>query len=103
MASILITSTVLAGAFAAAIALAPGAAADDTDGVSGRDTGRSSSQAAGTDRNGPYRPGPVRKPARPEVANSIPGWANEALWARPGPGGSNPFGSLPKPPIFALD
>lgn len=102
MASTFLTSTVLAGAFAVAIGLAPAAAAEEADEVSKRDTGRGSSQqAAGTDRGGPYRPGPARKPSRPDATNAVPGWANEALWARPG--GSNPFGTLPKPPAFALD
>ena len=103
MARTFFTSTVLAGAFAAAIGLAPAAAADEVDEVSSRDTGRGSSQSVASDREGPYRPGPATKPSRPDPSMSVPGWTNEAQWARSGPGGSNPFGSLPKPPAFALD
>lgn len=91
MALLLLTPAVLAGAFAAAIAFAPTAAADDEDTGSRPDrTGRESSQQ--------------REAAQRQAWNDAPrGWSNEAQWARPGPGGSNPFGSLPKPPIFALD
>jgi hypothetical protein len=104
VASTFLTSTVLAGAFAVAIGLAPAAAAEEADEVSKRDGGRGSSQqAAGSDRGGPYRPGPARKPSRPDAASTIPGWANDAVWARPGPGSPNLFGGLPKPPAFALD
>lgn len=101
MATFLLTPAVLAGSFAAAIALAPAAAADDDD-LSGPGPSRGSSQqAAAADDKKVSRPGPVRKPSRPDAANSVPGWSNEALWARPG--ASNQFGGLPKPPIFALD
>ena len=103
MARISLTSAVLGTAFAAAIGLAPAAAAEEADEVSSRDTGRgsSASKATASDREGPYRPGPSRKPARSDAANAVPGWQNEALWARPGASGQ--FGNLPKPPIFALD
>ena len=37
-----------------------------------------------------------------EAWNDAPeGWTNEAQWARPG--ASNPFGTFPKPPVFAMD
>ena len=73
---------VLAGAVAAAIAFAPGAAADDLD-----DT-----------------PGASRSQASSQQEDSAPkGWSNEALWADDGPGASKIFGTLPKPPIYALD
>lgn len=121
MASTFLTSTVLAGAFAVAIGLAPAAAAEEAEEVSKRDSGRGSSQqsagevskrdtgrgssqqSAGSDRGGPYRPGPARKPSRPDAASTVPGWANDAVWARTGPGSPNLFGGLPKPPAFALD
>ena len=85
MALSLLTPAVLAAAAAAAaIAFAPAAAAEDRDEAS--------------------KPGPKRgtTTSQTESWNSAPkGWTNEAQWARPG--ASNPFGSLPKPPIFAMD
>ena len=91
MAITLIAPAVLAAAAAAAIAFAPAAMADDAD-----DLGN---------------PGRVQQKTTQEVKKASPqreawsdapkGWTNEAQWARPG--ASNPFGSLPKPPVFALD
>ena len=95
---------VLTAAAAAAIAFAPAAAADDADESTGRDTGaRDTSQSgdiddvaqpnpsrSALDRNGPDRNGPSNVPK---------GWSNEALWSN----SSDIFGSLPKPPIFAMD
>ena len=103
MALSLLTPAVLAAAAAAAaIAFAPAAAADTY--------GSTSIKA---------RPGTVAPPANiPHVPwngvgprgtsqeqdrwnDARKGWTNEAQWARPG--ASNPFGDLPKPPIFAMD
>lgn len=105
----LLAPTVLAIA-AAAIAFAPVAAADDdTDDLSGPDIG-SSQQAGGPDddvtASGPARkaPAPAGKAPKPNSVSDVPkGWSNEALWSDQVGGGSNPFGSLPKPPVFALD
>jgi hypothetical protein len=79
----LLTPAVLAGAFAAAIAFAPSAGAEELD-------------------NAP-RPGKLERGATSQQAwkDAPKGWTNEAQWARPG--ASNPFGTLPKPPIFAMD
>lgn len=86
MALSLITPALLAGAAAAAaIAFAPAAAAEEDELVS--------------------RPGAADRETsqQDEKWNGAPkGWTNEAQWAKPG-SGSNPFGSLPKPPVFALD
>jgi hypothetical protein len=85
----LITPAVLAGALAAAIAFAPTALADNDD------------DASITDRS------PRGTTSQPrERANDVPkGWTNEALWSQPGTGPSADkiFGTLPKPPIYALD
>lgn len=75
----------LAAAAAAAIGFAPVAAADDDNerGVKPGGNQRGTSQ-------------------QEKGWNKAPkGWTNEAQWARPG--ASNIFGSLPKPPAFALD
>lgn len=84
MALTLIAPALLAGAAAAAIAFAPAAAADEDERVGRPDrSDRSTSQ-------------------QDDEWNKAPkGWTNEAQWARPG--ASNPFGTLPKPPVFALD
>lgn len=94
MALALITPAVLAGALAAAaIALAPMASAEDRRG-GGCDKGRGCSA--------PAQPAPKKNPLSSDFTADLPkGWTNEALWARPG--GSNPFGKGPKPPILALD
>lgn len=111
------TTAVLGGLMAAAIALAPNAVADDSDDLSRPGGARGSSQQDTAKEAGPGRgsaalnaakqaprPGPGRAPSQRGAATDVPkGWTNEALWAQPGPGGSNPFGTLPKPPIFALD
>lgn len=85
MALSLLAPALLAGAAAAAIAFAPVAAADDDDRSVRPDRGdRSTSQ-------------------NDDKWNDAPkGWTNEAQWAKPG-SGNNPFGTLPKPPVFALD
>ncbi len=90
MAITFIAPAVLAAAAAAAIAFAPTAAADDLDDLTSPSGGRGTAQE-------------VKAPSQQEKSwNSEPkGWTNEAQWARPG--GANPFGSLPKPPVFALD
>ena len=82
MALSLLAPTVLAAAAAAAaIAFAPAAAAD---------------------RDNDSKPGPRGTSQQQDAWNNAPkGWTNEAQWARPG--ASNPFGTLPKPPIFAMD
>lgn len=84
MALRLMVPALLAGAAAAAIAFAPAAAAEDGD----RDT-RPDRTARGTSQQDAWNKAPK-------------GWSNEAQWARPG-AGSNPFGTLPRPPVFALD
>lgn len=106
----LIAATVLAGAAAAAaIALAPAALADRGD--RGGNSSADSSSRGSVDRD-PHKATPAQRggagagPARNQLspnfaANLPPGWKNEALWA--GPGGSNPFGKGPKPPVVALD
>lgn len=79
----------LAGAIAAAISLAPTAAADPDPGC---DTVSECSGAEGA-------PNPL---STDFTSDDLPkGWTNEALWARPG--ASNPFGLGPKPPVLALD
>ena len=101
MALSLLIPAALAGSFAAAaIAFAPLASADDKDVADpGRDR-KSSQQAAAADRGPASKTGPSRAD-RPGSLNDVPkGWSNEAQWNRPG---SNIFGSLPKPPIFAMD
>ncbi len=90
-------------AVAAAVALAPMVAADEGDGATKPGQVRGSAQESGdrdVSKPGP-RPGPPR--ASSQIKEVPKGWTNEAQWARPGSGGSNNFGSLPKPPIFALD
>lgn len=93
----------LAATAAAAIAFAPIAAADDdTDNLPGPNRG--SSQQAGDPDDDLTASGPARKAPKPDAADDVPtGWSNEALWSDQTGGGSNPFGSLPKPPVFALD
>lgn len=84
MALSLLAPALLAGAAAAAIAFAPAAAADDDDRPARPDrSDRSTSQSSDKWKSAPK------------------GWTNEAQWAKPG--ASNPFGTLPKPPVFALD
>jgi hypothetical protein len=87
-------------AAAAAVAFAPAAAADrdiDSRGDSGRGIAKQDTREAS-------RPGLAFRPApRQSAVSQVPqGWLNEAQWARPG-SGANPFGSQPKPPVFALD
>lgn len=98
MAISFLAPAVLAAAAAAAVVLAPAAAAD-RDSDSRVDSARGSAKQDTVDTP---RPGP-RVVSRPNAISQVPkGWLNEAQWARPG-SGANPFGSLPKPPIFALD
>ncbi|HPX35355.1 MAG TPA: hypothetical protein PLH92_01060 [Mycobacterium sp.] len=82
----LLTPAVLAGALAAAaIALAPAAAADNPS--RGCAKGASCSQ-------------PVA-PQKSAKQTDVPkGWSNEAQFSRPG---VNPFGAGPKPPLLALE
>ena len=100
-----LTPAVLAGAVAAAIALAPAAGAEEVEDRERSASDRGSSQKAESPRKAdPVNRGPnASKPAkRGGAVQDIPkGWTNEAQWARPG--ASNNFGSLPKPPAFALD
>lgn len=98
----LFAPALIAGAFAAGIALAPAAAADR--GGDSVDTGAS----AEIDR-GPHKADPKKRPG-PNSATSdfnnkqIPqGWRNDALWGG-NPASSNPFGSSTvRPPVIALD
>ena len=98
MASFL-TAAILAGAAAAAIALAPTASAEGPrDGCRGSGCSKPSpSQPQQNQRN-------QQNQLRTDFSSQLPkGWTNEAQWARPGAAGSNPFGSGPKPPVLALD
>jgi len=103
MAISLMAHAVLASAIAAAIATAPVAGADLGDSATG-----SSEDAVVTDR-GPNAAKPNPRPAPNSAttdygSSQIPqGWRNDALWARPGTPGSNPFGSGTRPPVIALD
>jgi hypothetical protein len=109
MATPLLIPAVLAGAVAVAIAVAPVAGADAADSLS------ASEAVADSAGQGSVRQGPKAVPAKPgrSVPNSatsdysssqIPqGWRNDALWARPGTPGSNPFGAGKRPPVIALD
>ena len=97
----------LAGAIAAAISLAPVAAADpgpdDTPGSSSSVRADASSpSAAGARAGSDGTPANNGQLSSDFASDDVPtGWKNEALWARPG--GSNPFGAGPKPPVLALD
>lgn len=104
MAISFLTPAVLAGTFAAAIALAPAAGADEADDLEKSGSARGSSQKADlAEKADPVNRGPnASKPAKRGAVSDVPkGWTNDAQWARPGAG--NNFGSLPKPPAFALD
>ena len=94
----LLTAALLAGAAAAAIALAPTAGAEAPPspcrGAACTDTGPGPAGSKG----------PKQNPLRTDFSPDLPkGWTNEAQWARPGPAGSNPFGSGPRPPVVAMD
>jgi hypothetical protein len=99
MAISFLTPAVLAGAVAAAIALAPAAGAEEAEERERSGSARGSSQQADKVDRGPHKSTPIKRGPRAEQAPK--GWTNEAQWARPG--ASNNFGSLPKPPAFALD
>lgn len=90
----------LAGAVAAAIGLAPSAGADD-------DATTDSVASAESPNRGPnaVKPRPAQNNATSDYNSSkVPqGWRNDALWARPGNPGTNPFGTGPRPPMVALD
>ena len=93
----LFTAALLAGAAAAAIALAPTATADAP-----------SKPCRGTACTSPdpvtKKPGTVNNPLDTSFSANLPkGWTNDAQWARPGPAGSNPFGAGPRPPVLALN
>ena len=98
MTSLFVTA-VLAGAVAAAIAVAPTAGADSpSDGCRG--SGCSEPRPASPGQKG----GSAKNPLSSDFAADIPtGWKNDAQWAKPRPGGPNPFGSGPRPPVFAMD
>lgn len=73
-----------AAAAGLAIAFAPAASADDDDIVK--------------------KPGKSSPRGTTSQQSDVPkGWTNEALWSQPGTGKSNVFGTLPKPPVYALD
>jgi hypothetical protein len=104
MAISFLTPAVVAGAVAAAIALAPAAGAEEVDDLEKSGSARGSSQKAESPQKAdPVNRGPnASKPTTRGAVSEVPkGWTNEAQWARPGAG--NNFGSLPKPPAFALD
>ena len=99
MALSLTASALLAGAMAAAIALAPTAAADTPSVDNDRGSGASSNA-------GPVKPGARQNQLTRDFNSAqIPqGWKNDAIWARPAPGTSDTtFGKGPKPPVLALD
>jgi hypothetical protein len=108
MAISLLTPAVLAGAIAAAIALAPVAGAEPGDSATG-DSATGSSENAASAQRGPNaakvspRPGPNSATTDYSSSQIPQGWRNDALWARPGTPGSNPFGSGKRPPVIALD
>lgn len=83
MALTLLAPALLAAAAAAAIGFAPIASAEDGD-----RTVKPNRADRGTSQQDSWSKAPK-------------GWTNEAQWARPG--ASNPFGALPKPPVFAMD
>ena len=95
MASFL-TAAILAGAAAAAVALAPTASAEGP---------RDGCRGSACSQPGPVKPQQNQQnQLRTDFSPQLPkGWTNEAQWARPGPAGSNPFGSGPRPPVLALD
>lgn len=94
MAISLLTSALLAGSFAAAVAFAPVAMADE-----GPDTVSRGPNAAEVKK----RPGP-NAGTNDYSSRQIPqGWRNDAVWGNPSKPGSNPFGKGPRPPVIALD
>lgn len=99
----LLTPAAIAGAIAAAIALAPLAGADTKEPAADSAAGSASTQR-GPDA-AKVKPRPAPNSATSDYSSSqIPqGWRNDALWARPGTPGSNPFGSGKRPPVIALD
>ncbi len=106
MATPLLIPAVLAGAVAVAIAVAPVAGADAADSLSGSEAVADSAGQGSVRQGVPAKPGrSVPNSATSDYSSSqIPqGWRNDALWARPGTPGSNPFGSGKRPPVIALD
>ena len=103
MAISFLAPAILAGAVAAAIGLAPAAAAEPkdspTDPVASAESTQRGPNAA------KVKPRPAPNSATTDYSSSqIPqGWRNDALWAKPGTPGSNPFGSGKRPPVIALD
>ena len=100
--SLLAPAVLAAAAAAAAIAVAPAAAADTYGSTSIKERPGTVAPPA----NMPHMPfvgvGSRGTSQQQEAWNDAPeGWTNEAQWARPG--ASNPFGTFPKPPIFAMD
>ena len=97
----------LAGAIAAAISLAPVAAADPRpdgtpDSSSSVRVDADEPSAAGARAGSAGTPSDMDQLSSDFASDDVPtGWKNEALWARPG--GSNPFGAGPKPPVLAMD
>ncbi|MEI6251543.1 MAG: hypothetical protein WCP30_01920 [Mycobacteriaceae bacterium] len=103
MAISLLAPAVLAGAVAAAIVLAPMASADSKDSATDPVAGAESTQRGPNAAK--VKPRSVPNNATSDYSSSqIPqGWRNDALWARPGTPGSNPFGAGKRPPVIALD
>jgi len=104
MAISLLASALLAGTVAAAIGLAPAATADSRDSITDSVAGAESIQR-GPNAAKVKPPRSIPNSATSDYSSSqIPqGWRNDALWARPGTPGSNPFGSGNRPPVVALD
>ena len=90
----------VAGAIAAAIALAPLAGADTRDAAP--DSASSESTQRGTNAFSPKQRSAPNGATSDYGSSQIPqGWRNDAVWARPG--ASNPFGTGKRPPVIALD
>lgn len=103
MASSFLTPAILAAAAGvAAIAFAPAADAETSGSTSIKSRPGTIAAPANLPRIPFNRVDPRGTSQEQDEWNDAPkGWTNEAQWARPG--ASNPFGDLPKPPIFAMD
>lgn len=113
MAISLLAPALIAGMFAAGIALAPAAAADNVDSAASAESAQSerapkSEKAADVNR-GPNAAGVKKRPGPNAGTNDynseqIPqGWRNDAVWANPSTSGNKPFGTGKRPPVIALD
>ena len=93
-----VATLLAAGAAAAAVALAPSASAETP--AIGCDKGTRCSAPAPK----PVRKSPSQSALERQFSKDVPaGWRNEAQFAQPGPGKTNPFGAGPVPPLLALE